>query len=279
MDQPSNQAPSNACTVATVLAQSALNALEARILAGYALNLSRVQLITQSGRSLTPDEVQRISALMARRVEGEPIAYITGKREFYGLEFEVTPAVLIPRPETELLVELAAEYLSENCRVLDLGTGSGAIAVTLAHMRPDLVVTAIDNSKSALEVAYRNAVHHGASVNFVHSDWYEALAGKKFDLIVANPPYIEKSDPHLSQGDLRFEPADALTDRADGLSALRVIAAGAARHLEPKGWIIMEHGYDQAHDVRELLQHEFDDVQSWRDLAGIERASGGRLRR
>jgi release factor glutamine methyltransferase len=263
------------CTIASILAKSALGALETRILVGHALNLSRVQLITQAGRSLAPREAAHVSALIERRIKGEPIAYITGLREFYGLPFEVTPDVLIPRPETELLVELAAEHLPENGNALDMGTGSGAIAVALAQLRPDAAVTAIDNSKPALEVAYRNAVRHAVSINFMRSDWYGALSGKKFHLIAANPPYIVKNDPHLSQGDLRFEPVDALTDQADGLSALRTIVAGAAGHLKPGGWIFVEHGYDQAPEVRALLSHQFCQVQSWCDLAGIERVSGG----
>jgi release factor glutamine methyltransferase len=263
-------------TIAAVLSGSMLGALETRILLGHALNLSRVQLITQSGRALTQEEAQRISALLERRVQGEPIAYITGVREFYGLEFEVTPAVLIPRPETELLVELAADHLPEGGRVLDMGTGSGAIAVALAHLRPDAHVTAVDSSKAALEVAYRNAVRHAASINFMHSDWYGAVTGKRFNLIVANPPYIRRDDPHLAQGDLRFEPADALTDNADGLAALRAIVAGAANHLETGGALLVEHGYDQAQQVRELLAGAAFDAQSWRDLAGIERISGGK---
>jgi release factor glutamine methyltransferase len=266
------------CSVGAVLAKSSLSALESRILAGHALNLSRIQLVTQSGRALTAGEVQHVVALFQRRIQGEPIAYITGTREFYGLAFEVTPDVLIPRPETELLVELAMEYLPENGRVLDMGTGSGAIAVALANLHPDAIVTATDNSKPALEIAYRNAVRHAASINFVHSDWYAALSGKRFDLIVANPPYIVAGDPHLSQGDLRFEPAGALTDHADGLSALRTIVDGAASHLTPGGWLLMEHGFDQAPKVRALLKAGgFDDVQSWVDLAHIERVSGGKL--
>jgi release factor glutamine methyltransferase len=279
--KPPSQRPAPieaACSIGAVLAKSRLNALESRILAGHALNLSRIQLITQSERALTTDEARHVTALFQRRVQGEPIAYITGTREFYGLPFEVTPAVLIPRPETELLVELAAEYLPENGRVLDMGTGSGAVAVALAKLHPDATVTASDNSKPALEIAYRNAVRHAASINFVHSDWYAALPGKRFDLIVANPPYIVAGDPHLSQGDLRFEPADALTDHADGLSALRTIVDGAASHLMPGGWLLMEHGFDQAAKVRALLKAGgFADVQSWADLAQIERVSGGKL--
>lgn len=267
-------------TLAALLRNAPLPALEIRILASHALGLTRVQLITQSERPLSAEEAQSLAALIHRRLAGEPIAYIVGQREFFGLPFIVTPAVLIPRPETELLVELALERLPQGGRVLDLGTGSGAIAVAIAHQRPDASVTALDASADALVIARKNAEHNHAGVQFLHSDWYAALAEERFDIIVSNPPYIEKNDPHLSQGDLRFEPADALTDHADGLSDLRIIVAGAARHLVEGGWLLMEHGYDQAEAVRALLHSQgFAQVQSWQDLAGIERVSGGCLHR
>lgn len=265
-------------SISQALKQPTLAALDTRILLMHALDLSRVQLITQSERLLDADEANRFSALLARRFAGEPIAYIVGRREFFGLEFEVTPEVLIPRPETELLVELAAQRLPRPGRVLDMGTGSGAIAIALAQLRSDAAVMALDASPAALEVARRNACRHGAAVEFLESDWYQALNNERFDLIVANPPYIVAGDPHLAQGDLRFEPVNALTDHADGLSALRHIVNGAARHLTPEGWLLMEHGYDQAQNVRALLTaQDFTEVQSWRDLAGIERVSGGRM--
>lgn len=266
-----------ASTVGDALKGAPLDALDARILLGHALRLSRIQLITQSQRELSADERALVSMLFQRRLDGEPIAYIIGEREFYGLMLHTTPDVLIPRPETELLVELALDRIPDQGRVLDLGTGSGAIAIALAHTRPDAVVTAADISAAALDVARRNAARHQATVNFMQSDWYAALADQQFDLIVANPPYIVAADPHLSQGDLRFEPIDALTDHADGLSALRTIVDGASRHLTPGGWLLMEHGYDQACAVRELLAARgFQNVQSWKDLAGIERVSGAR---
>ncbi len=262
-------------TLGALLKAGPLDALETRILVMHALGLSRTQLITQSERLLTPEEISRVSTLIERRVAGEPIAYIVGVREFYGLPFHVTPAVLIPRPETELLVELAIERLPRQGRVLDLGTGSGAIAVAIAHARPDAVVTALDVSRAALAVAQGNAGRHGARVEFLHSDWYGAVIGRRFDVIVSNPPYIVAGDAHLAQGDLRFEPQGALTDHADGLSAIRQLCAGAKAHLEPGGGIYIEHGYDQAEAVRALLAgHGFANVQSWRDLAGIERVSG-----
>ena len=250
--------------------------LENRILVGHALGLSRIQLITQSQRVLTAEEAQRLADLFQRRLDGEPIAYIVGEREFYGLPFYVSPGVLIPRPETELLVELVLERLPENGSVLDMGTGSGIIAVAIAHARPDAKVVALDISPAALEIARRNASRHGVDIDFLQSDWYAALGDAHFDLIVANPPYIVKDDVHLSQDDLRFEPVDALTDHGDGLLALRAIASGSSDHLVPAGWLLMEHGYDQAEAVRELLTGQgFSEVQSWRDLAEIERVTGG----
>ncbi|HWU97198.1 MAG TPA: peptide chain release factor N(5)-glutamine methyltransferase [Oxalicibacterium sp.] len=267
-------------TVAAILAggRIALPQLELRMLLGHATKLSRVQMITQSGRSLKNDEIQRLNDLCARRMAGEPIAYLIGEREFFGLSLHVDPAVLIPRPETELLVELAMRYLPKGGRVLDMGTGSGAIAVAIAHTRPDAVVTALDVSEAALAVARSNARDNNVTMRLLRSDWFSALNGDdRFDLIVSNPPYIVAGDAHLSEGDLRFEPVDALTDHADGLSALRTICRHAPAHLERHGWLLMEHGYDQAAAVRQLLIDQgFEEVQSWKDLAGIERVSGGK---
>jgi len=262
--------------IAEVLAQSPLDALDTRVLLCHALGLTRVQLITRADHLLTEAEATRLATLLARRAAGEPVAYLTGEREFYGLPFQVTPAVLIPRPDTELLVELACERLPRGGSVLDMGTGSGAIAVAIAHARPDAQVSALDASAAALALARANAARNGVQVDFLESDWYAALSlsPRRFDMIVANPPYIVAGDRHLSEGDLRFEPVDALTDHADGLSALRAIVAGAPGFLNQGGWLLMEHGYDQAQAVRALLQG-WNHVQSWRDLAGIERASGG----
>ena len=265
-------------TVGALQTQSLLDALDNRILLCHALGLTRVGLITQSERALDAGEAQRFAALVQRRLDGEPIAYIVGQREFFGLPFEVGGAVLIPRPDTELLVELTLERLPPSGRVLDMGTGSGAIAVALAHTRRDADVTALDVSPEALAVARRNAAANGARVAFVQSDWYAALDGlPPFDVIASNPPYIASGDRHLSEGDLRFEPVGALTDHADGLSALRIIVAGAVARLKPGGWLLMEHGYDQSAAVRQLLSEQgYTDVQSWTDLAGIERVTGAR---
>jgi release factor glutamine methyltransferase len=264
-------------TVGAVQAALPLDPLENRILLCHALGLTRVGLITQSHRVLTSAEAATLDALVARRQAGEPIAYIVGKREFFGLDFRVTDAVLIPRPDTELLVELALERLPHKASALDMGTGSGAIAVAIAHTRPDAQVSALDASAAALDVARANAEANGAAVRFLHSDWYCALGDERFGLIVSNPPYIAAGDVHLAQGDLRFEPVAALTDHADGLADLRKIIEGAAAHLAPGAWLLLEHGYDQAAQVRALLAAGgYAQVQSWRDLSGIERVSGGR---
>lgn len=288
MHTPPQRSEANAVSAGSridaLLRNPPLDPLETRILLGHALQLTRVQLITQSDRTLTAAEASTLSALLQRRCDGEPIAYLVGAREFFGLSFEVTPDVLIPRPETELLVELALERAPPRARILDMGTGSGAIAVALAHSRPDLALSALDVSAAALAVAQRNASRHGAAIRFLRSDWYRALqaddsaAGERFDLIVANPPYIVAGDRHLVQGDLRFEPLGALTDHADGLAALRIIIGGAGAHLASHGWLLVEHGYDQATSVRALMAAAgLQEVQSWRDLAGIERVSGGVL--
>lgn len=265
-------------TLKQLQASLPLDPLENRILLCHALGLARIALITQSERTLTGDEAAALGALVQRRLDGEPIAYIVGSREFFGLPFRVAPGVLIPRPDTELIVELALERLPAAGRLLDMGTGSGAIAVACAHTRKDAIVTALDLSEEALAIARDNAAANGAAVRFLRSDWFAAVAGEQFELIASNPPYIAAGDEHLSQGDLRFEPAGALTDGADGLSALRAIIDGAPGHLVAGGWLLLEHGYDQAAAVRALLDARgLLEVQSWRDLSGIERVSGGRL--
>ena len=251
-----------------------IDPLEARILLAHALKCTRVQLVIRSKDALTPQQVTEVSELFMRRMQGEPIAYLTGEREFHGLRFEVTPDVLIPRPETELLVELAMEKLPKGGSVIDLGTGSGAVSVTLAHERRDAKISATDVSEAVLAVARRNAAQHGVSLRFIHSDWYSKVDGT-FDVIVSNPPYIAAGDPHLTQGDLRFEPRSALTDDANGMMHIGAIIDGAAKHLKQGGWLLLEHGYDQAAAVRALLTRAgWQQVQSWQDLSGIERVSG-----
>jgi release factor glutamine methyltransferase len=269
-------------TPAELLRNSGLSALEARILLAHVLGWRRTELITRDRETLETHLAERFRQLAARRQAGEPVAQLVGSREFFGLEFEVTPDVLIPRPETELLVEtgLAAIEGADHPRVLDLGTGSGAIAVALAFSRPDAQVTAIDQSAPALAVAARNAQRLlGATRSFtlLQSDWTAALdASLRFELIVSNPPYIAGNDPHLSEGDLRFEPRAALTDAADGLGAIRVIIQDAPFFLTAGGALWIEHGYDQSQQVRALLTGRgFSAVRSLTDIAGIERISGG----
>ena len=279
--------PTTPATAAELLRASPLPPLEARILLTHVLGWRRTQLITRGDEPIERASIERYQALEARRVAGEPVAQLVGAREFFGLDFEVTPDVLIPRPETELLVETALAALEDvsRPRVLDLGTGTGAIAVAIASARPDAQVWALDRSAEALAVAARNAARlldvkrPGGAVAVKQSDWYESLdSALRFDVIVSNPPYIASGDPHLSEGDLRFEPRGALTDEADGLSAIRKIVAGAPARLAANGALWIEHGYDQAEAVRALLTAQgFAQVRSERDLAGIERISGGRF--
>jgi release factor glutamine methyltransferase len=222
---------------------------------------------------------------------GEPIAHILGEREFFGLNFKVTADTLIPRPETELLVELALERMPSpqpspkggggKCRVLDLGTGSGAIALSIAHARPDIEVLAVDASALALEVARENTRQLGISnVSFLQSDWFYALGDQSFDLIVSNPPYVAAGDEHLTRGDVRFEPLSALASGADGLDDIRRITGQAGGFLKNRGWLLLEHGYDQGAAVRDLLQQSgLSEVFSAKDIARIERVSGGVISR
>lgn len=266
-------------TLEEVLRMALLLPLEMRLLLERTLALTRVQLITQSHRMLTQAEAHALSQLVTRRLAGEPVAYLLGEREFFGLPFKVEPSVLIPRPETELLVELALDRLPSAGRLLDMGTGSGAIAVAIAYTRPDSVVHALDVCPAALATARDNAQRNDATVHFLQSDWFAALEDDAvFDLIVSNPPYIVADDRHLAEGDLRFEPVGALTDHGDGLSAIGILCQQTPAHLSVGGWLLMEHGYDQASTVRALLaQSGFEAIESWRDLAGIERVSGGCL--
>jgi release factor glutamine methyltransferase len=271
--------------------------IEVQCLLQAVLQVNRAYLLTHPEQMLEPDQLARYTALLERRLGGEPIAYLLGEREFYGLAFKVSPATLIPRPETELLVELALERIplspdrtaghsakpasgrESKFRVLDLGTGSGAIALSIAHARPDAEVVAVDASAAALDVAQSNLRRlRLGNVRVLESDWFSALQGEHFDMIVSNPPYIAAGDEHLGQGDLRFEPRTALASGADGLEDIRRICSRAKAHLNPGGWLLLEHGYDQAGQVRELLrQSGFGGVFSARDLAGIARVSGGSL--
>ncbi len=252
--------------------------IEVQCLLQHVLNVNRAYLLTHPERILDACESDRYLSLFERRLRGYPIAYLLGVREFFGLDFSVTDATLIPRADTELLVETALHHLPEQGSLLDLGTGSGAIALSVAHQRPDAVVVAVDASPSALQVARDNALRLNLShVRLQESDWFSQLPGERFDLIVSNPPYIEEGDIHLSQGDVRFEPLSALASGKDGLDDIRRIVACAREHLNAGGWLMFEHGYDQAARVRELLLCAgFGEVSSHRDLAGIERVTIGR---
>lgn len=270
-------------TVRGLLKASKLPRLETHMLLQHVLKVSRVWLITHDTDPLDPPSVAQYQALAQQRLDGQPMAYLLGFREFMGHDFAVSPAVLIPRPETELLVETALDVLARSdlaaMRVLDMGTGSGAIAVSIALACAKAQVVATDVSAEALVLARDNAQRLGARVEFFCGNWYDAILGQpEFDLIVSNPPYISATDPHLEQGDLRFEPAGALTDGADGLDSLRAIVRDAHLWLKPGGALWMEHGWDQALAVRCLLQQAgFKRVESLPDLAGIERISGAYL--
>jgi len=264
--------------------------IEVQCLLQFVLQQNRAYLLSHPEDVLDAEQQARYAALFERRLNGEPIAYLLGEREFFGLNFKVTQATLIPRQDTELLVELALQRFPSPqpstaqgggslYRVLDLGTGSGAVALSIAHARPDAVVTAADISNQALAVAGENAQRLNiGNVRLLCSDWFAELHHEHYDLIVANPPYIACDDAHLMQGDLRFEPRAALASGVDGLDDIRRIAAQAAAHLNDHGWLLLEHGHDQAARVRDLLrQSGFVDVFSARDLAGIERVSGGQV--
>jgi len=272
---------------ALAVAHRQIDKFDAQYLLSTLLGVSRASLIAHAERRLTDDDAALFAAHLAARTEGVPVAQIIGKREFYGRDFAINAHALIPRPETELLITLALAGISRlilpettvDIRVCDLGAGSGAIAITLACESPACRVTAVDISPLALALASSNAVKLGAHVNFIQSDWYEALGGQTYHLIVANPPYIANDSAYLSAGDLRFEPRIALTDESeDGLLSIRTIVQQAPRYLVNGGMLMIEHGYDQAERARDIfLSAGFTDVKSERDLAGIERVTLGTL--
>jgi release factor glutamine methyltransferase len=253
--------------------------LDAQLLLGHVLARSRAWVLAHGEVDLAVAEGERFDALCRRRAAGEPLAYLIGEKEFHGLRLAVDRRVLVPRPETELLVEWALELLAARTPgavVADLGTGSGAIALAVGAERRDARICAVDLSPEALAVAQGNAERLGIAVEWLQGDWWEAVADRRFDVALANPPYVDGIDPHLDA--LRHEPLLALSPGADGMSALRTIALGAAGHLNPEGWLLLEHGHAQGAAVRELLRAAgFDSVSTRADMAGLARCSGGRL--
>ena len=246
------------------------------MLACHALKVETVWLLAHDTDPLDDAETTAFDALLVRRLAGEPVAYLLGEREFYGRPFRVTPATLIPRPETEHLVDAALARGPAQARVLDIGTGSGCIAITLKLERPDWQVTAIDLSTDALVVARDNACRLDADIEWLESDLFAALAGRTVDLIVSNPPYVAEADPHMATGDVRFEPRTALTSGEDGLDAIRQIVKQAPAHLSDGGWLLLEHGWDQGDAVGRLLTEAgFSKTFLEFDLAGQARVSGG----
>jgi release factor glutamine methyltransferase len=262
-------------------AQGRIDPVDARVLLCYAVGRDAAYVAAHPEVALRPAEDENYTSLVDRRAKGEPVAYLTGEREFYGRLFRITPAVLIPRSETELLVDLALERIPQEgqVRVLELGTGSGCIAISLASERPQAKILALDRSLDALALARRNAVTASVgNVAFLRSDWFSALRDEHFDVIVANPPYVASADRHLNEGDLRYEPRPALDGGTDGLEAIRQIVNGAKKHLRTGAWLLFEHGYDQGERARLLLHGAgYSEIFTAHDLAGTDRVSAGRL--
>lgn len=265
---------------ARLAASSDTPRLDAEILLCHVLGKTRVFLYTWPEKELVESDAETFATLIDRRVAGEPVAHLTGQREFWSLNLRVTPETLIPRPETELLVEQALIRIPENAEwtIADLGTGSGAIALALASERPACRVIAVERSSGAVEVARANADALGiGNIEFRQGSWFEPLAGEKLSLIVSNPPYIVSGDPHLQQGDVRFEPMTALASGPDGLDDIRQIVEGAISHLISGGWLLLEHGFDQAGEVTAILRASgYVEVTDYTDLQGHGRVAEGR---
>ena len=282
-------------SIKELLNNTSLNKVDARVLLAHLvelhLNWPKSALISKDTGELPDQVIKAWHEYERRRLGGEPVAYILGFKSFYNIDLQVAPGVLIPRPETELLVEIAIAHIQEisniennqnsTSKILDLGTGSGAIALAIAHNIPNAYVTAVDISPDALKIAQNNAQLLGLSdrLEFLHGNWFEPLqASAQFDVIVSNPPYIKSGDPHLREGDLRFEPTNALTDHEDGLSSYKIIFNQSKAHLAPKGLLLVEHGYDQSPILKQLLGLEgYEDIQTHFDLAGISRALSAKL--
>ena len=281
MTPPATIAASPAATLGDCVAaaRGALPRPDADVLTAHAVGCARNTLYAFPERPVSTADTQRLAGFLDRRQRGEPVAYILGEREFWSLPLRVDARVLIPRPETECLVEAALDHIEDGARVLDLGTGSGAVALAVATARPDADVVGVDLDPGCLDLARENAGGLGVTVQFMQSDWFSALdAGQRFDVILANPPYVADGDPHLARGDLRFEPRRALSGGPDGLTALRHIIATASAWLASGGWLFVEHGHDQQASVRRLfLESGFENVETRQDLAGIDRVAGGRV--
>jgi len=258
-----------------------IDGIDAILLLRHVLSVNHAFLLTHSDQALTVQQFEKFSSLVQQRIEGLPVAYLIGERAFFDLTFKVTEAVLIPRPETELLVEWALGLIPSQkfCKVLDLGTGSGAIGISIAKHRPQAQVIAVDLSPAAIDICQSNAeILEVANLNTIRGNWFDELSGEKFDLIVSNPPYVAEDDPHLQQGDLRFEPEMALSAGKHGMACITHIINAAPDYLSQEGWLLLEHGYDQAEVCRQLLRDkDFSNICSYPDLAGIMRVSGGQL--
>jgi len=274
---PISQSIKATLQIASTQLKTEAAAFEAQLLLQYVLGVNRAWLIAHEHDVLQPNIQVVFEALLNRRLAGEPMAYIMGSREFYGLDLLVTPDTLIPRPDTETLVEAALAKILDNPNqsILDLGTGTGAIALAVAKHRPKANVVAVDASPAALEVAKKNAATLAiTNVRLMLSDWFDALLGERFDLIVSNPPYIEQNDVHLTQGDVRFEPISALASGADGLDDIRHIVADCLIYLKPQGWLMIEHGYNQANLVADLMAEVgLVSIKTIKDFGGNNRVT------
>ncbi|MGJ0485066.1 MAG: peptide chain release factor N(5)-glutamine methyltransferase [Methylomicrobium sp.] len=274
-------------TIATLLREAVSQldssdsaALDAEILLCLALERPRSHLRAWPNRKPEQRQIRHFQALLQQRRQGTPIAYLTGRREFWSREFQVTPEVLIPRPETELLIEISLSLFPKDqpANIIDLGTGSGIIAITLAKELPGAAVTATDLSLTALNVAKRNAADHRADhIRFLYSNWFNAVPPVNFDLVISNPPYIAEDDRHLGQGDVRFEPRTALTAPRQGLADIQTIADAARRYLKTGGHLLIEHGFDQEQAVQSIFRDlGYDSVRTHKDLSGQPRATYGK---
>jgi release factor glutamine methyltransferase len=278
---PERGAAANVASAESALAGSGLPRSEGLLLLARLLGVERSRLMAHPDTELSARQYAAARRWFERRRAGEPIAHLIEEREFYGRSLRVTPDVLIPRPETERLVELTLDRISTGARsrLLELGTGSGAVAISLAKERPGLEVVATDISEAALGVARENARRHGAAIDFTCGDWFDAVGDRQFDLIVSNPPYVAARDPHLARGDVRFEPQLALDGGEDGMDCIERIADRGRNHLASGGWLLLEHGYDQGDRCEELLHGlGYGDVADFPDLAGLSRVCVGCLR-